>query len=120
LVYILNINEVKAHSIIYRREILIKEFLMKILLVAILILSVYAVEDGNITCWDLCSARCKAKYGWLNDQCIKACGCPCEPQCDKLCVQFGLGWPCRFKCGCYQNYTFGYMGKSDILKENRE
>lgn len=87
---------------------------MKILLAALLIISAYGLENMTITCWDVCSENCKARYGWLTEQCVKSCGCKCDAQCDKLCLDFGLGWPCRFKCGCYQNYTFESVGKPFI------
>ncbi len=85
-----------------------------LLLISLFIFSVYGLDYGNITCWDICRKRCKARNGWITDQCVKSCGCPCDTQCDNTCTKFGLGTLCRFKCGCFQNYTFGYIRNTPL------
>ena len=86
---------------------------MKFFLAIAIVLAavVAATEDGKVTCWDICRWKCKARYGSLTEECVKTCGCTCNTECDNFCGQYGLGWSCRFKCGCYQNFTFGTPGK---------
>lgn len=76
---------------------------MKYLLFTIFFLTIYGIEQEKLTCWDICSRRCRARYGQLTENCVKECTCPCDKECDSLCVKFNLGNLCRSKCGCYQS-----------------
>ncbi len=84
---------------------------MKILVIALILTVTLASKYMNITCWDKCRGRCKARYGGLTDQCVHACNCPCDTNCESICEQYNLGNICKFKCGCFINFTFGYVGK---------
>eukprot|EP00826_Nyctotherus_ovalis_P058249 TRINITY_DN7994_c0_g1_i1.p1 TRINITY_DN7994_c0_g1~~TRINITY_DN7994_c0_g1_i1.p1 ORF type:complete len:142 (+),score=34.02 TRINITY_DN7994_c0_g1_i1:72-497(+) len=83
--------------------------------IALLLAGALGFEDRNYTCWDVCRWRCKATTGRLTADCIDGCGCTCNTDCDRFCVEYGLGWACRFKCGCYQDFNFSAPGK---LSEN--
>ncbi len=93
--------------------------MMKCLILAMSLLLVAGQQYANITCWDICSKTCKSRYGWITDQCVRSCGCPCDLACDNLCVKYMLGWPCRFKCGCFQTFTFGFLSTSLYINPNR-
>ncbi len=98
---------------------------MRVLLLAMLTLSAALALDvdsgvGKITCWDLCSARCKAKYGRLTTDCVGSCGCTCDSGCEKLCLDFDLGAECRLKCGCFQNVTFAAETAENSGEEEEE
>ena len=79
---------------------------MKLILAVALILGSVVATSENITCWDVCRWKCKARYGKLTDAFVKTCDCPCNTQCEKSCVQYGLGLSCKFQCGCFQKYNF--------------
>jgi len=68
------------------------------------------VSNGTVTCWDICSLNCQKQNGWLENNCMQSCGCNCEKDCEALCAKFQLGFLCKFKCGCFQDYTFGQNG----------
>ena len=59
-------------------------------------------------CFENCSNTCFAKYKYFSDYCFHfECNCPCIPECEKLCLDFGLGPECLAKCGCFSYLAFG-------------
>lgn len=83
----------------------------KWLAIALMLAGALGFEDRNYTCWDVCRWRCKATNGKLTADCISGCGCTCNDACDNFCLEYGLGWSCRFKCGCFQDFNFSGNGK---------
>eukprot|EP00826_Nyctotherus_ovalis_P055855 TRINITY_DN7465_c0_g2_i3.p1 TRINITY_DN7465_c0_g2~~TRINITY_DN7465_c0_g2_i3.p1 ORF type:complete len:197 (+),score=29.15 TRINITY_DN7465_c0_g2_i3:73-663(+) len=77
--------------------------------------AVCGTANGTVTCWDVCAANCQRQNGWLENGCMKACGCSCEADCLALCDRFQLGSLCKFKCGCFQDYTFKQNGSFFII-----
>lgn len=86
-----------------------------LLVIAFVLVVATAFEDNTYTCWDVCRWRCKATNGQLTSDCIKSCECTCDSNCEKFCEEYGLGWSCRFKCGCFQNYNFDAPGNLLVI-----
>ena len=83
-----------------------------------MLLATIALCEEQLTCWELCSRRCRARFGALTDSCLKACNCTCDKDCDNLCLKFNLGALCRLKCGCFEsaNVSVEDEDKAEIKK----
>lgn len=93
-------------------------YLISIFLVAFCLFQFsLAITYVNVTCWDACQMRCRARYGWLENSCMQGCACPCDKTCEGMCNDFNLGDLCRFKCGCFQDHVFVKPTDDDVYDD---